>query len=70
VGTANFDNRSIRLNFEIIAAVADRGFAADVGKMLEKDLEQTRPIQPEEYTGRSFLFRLQVRVAYLVSQIM
>jgi len=70
VGTANFDNRSFRLNFEIIAAVADRGFAADVERMLEKDLESTRPIKPEEYSGRSFWFRLQVRVAYLVSQVM
>jgi len=70
VGTANFDNRSFRLNFEIVAAVPDRGFAADVERMLENDLKQCRPIQPDEYVGRSFWFRLQVRVAYLVSQVM
>ena len=27
VGTANFDNRSFRLNFEIMAVVAEPGFA-------------------------------------------
>jgi cardiolipin synthase len=70
VGTANFDNRSFRLNFEIIAAIVDRGFASEVETMLEKDLEKCRPIAREEYVGRDFLFRLQVRVAYLLSQVM
>lgn len=34
VGTANFDNRSFRLNFEITIAAADTDFAAEVGRML------------------------------------
>ena len=29
VGTANFDNRSIRLNFELMLVFADKSFAAD-----------------------------------------
>ncbi len=70
VGTANFDDRSFRLNFEIIAAVPDRDFAADVERMLEDDLTRCRPIEKEEYTGRSFWFRLKVRVSYLLSQVM
>ena len=70
VGTANFDNRSFRLNFEIIAAIADRDFAADVERMLEEDFTHCRRVEKEEYTGRSVWFNLQVRVAYLLSQVM
>ena len=36
VGTANFDNRSIRLNFELMLILANREFAAAVSKMLEE----------------------------------
>lgn len=36
VGTANFDNRSFRLNFEVTALVADQAFAGEVERMLER----------------------------------
>jgi len=39
VGTANLDNRSFRLNFEIIVLVEDRTFAAQVEDMLRRDFE-------------------------------
>lgn len=37
VGTANLDNRSLRLNFEITALVFERSFAAEIEAMLEQD---------------------------------
>lgn len=37
VGTANLDNRSMRLNFELTVVVADRAFNAEVARMLEAD---------------------------------
>ncbi len=37
VGTANFDNRSFRLNFEAMVLGFDAGFAAEVAEMLEAD---------------------------------
>ena len=37
VGTANLDNRSFRLNFEISVLTIDEPFAAEVRKMLEDD---------------------------------
>ena len=42
VGTANFDNRSIRLNFELMLVFADKPFAAEVCRMLEKDFAECR----------------------------
>ena len=42
VGTANFDNRSIRLNFEMMLVFADRTFANSVSQMLERDFANCR----------------------------
>lgn len=39
VGTANFDNRSFRLNFEITAVVVEPTFAAAVERMFETDFK-------------------------------
>jgi len=69
VGTANFDNRSFRLNFEISGVVADSAFAAEVTRMFEADFERAAPIPEDELTRRSFWFRLAVRFAALTAPI-
>lgn len=69
IGTANFDNRSFRLNFEITAAIADPTFVAEVEKMFEKDFERARLMKPGEYDRKPWYFRLGVRVARLTSPI-
>ena len=70
VGTANFDNRSFRLNFEIVACFLDRAFAADVERMLQKDFEGARPITTDDYAREGLLFRIRVRASYLLAQVM
>ncbi len=62
VGTANFDNRSIRLNFELMLILADRDFAAAVSHMLENDLAHCRQVTSDELATRGFWFRFAVRV--------
>ena len=47
VGTANFDNRSFRLNFELVVAMHDEGLAGRVAAMFEADLERARAFDPE-----------------------
>jgi len=37
IGSANFDNRSFRLNFEVMALLFDRRLAGEVSQMLEAD---------------------------------
>ena len=67
VGTANLDNRSFRLNFEVTAVVGDRPFAAEVAAMLERDFAVSRQIAATELRARPFWFRVCVRVARLLS---
>jgi cardiolipin synthase len=43
IGTVNFDNRSLRLNFEITAIMFDPAFAARVEAMLRRDFDAARP---------------------------
>ena len=69
VGTANLDNRSFRLNFEITAFSPDRGFVDDVAQMLELDFTHAREAKVADFTGRSFLFRAACRAARLLAPI-
>ncbi|HSN93400.1 MAG TPA: cardiolipin synthase [Anaeromyxobacteraceae bacterium] len=43
VGTANLDNRSLRLNFEVVAAVHGEPLAAELARHFEADLARARP---------------------------
>jgi len=69
VGTANFDNRSFRLNFEITALVGDTTFASEVERMFEADFERSRKVEDGEYADRPFWFRLAVRLARLTAPV-
>jgi cardiolipin synthase len=70
IGTANFDNRSFRLNFEITAVVADPAFALEVERMFEEDFKRARLMQEGEYDRKPWYFRLGVRVARLTAPIL
>ena len=70
VGTANVDNRSFRLNFEVTAIVADPTFAARVAAMFEDDLERSEPVTPRDLSERSFSRRALSRGARLLSPVL
>ena len=69
IGTANFDNRSFRLNFEITAAVSDPEFVAEVEQMFENDFQHARLMEEGEYDRKPWWFRLGVRLARLTAPI-
>jgi cardiolipin synthase len=69
VGTANFDNRSFRLNFEITAIIKDRPFAAEIEKMFLTDFAQAREMTEADITRRSWWFKFTSRIARLTSPI-
>lgn len=69
VGTANFDNRSFRIDFEITMAFIDREFATRVGDMMARDLEQCRPVRADDLYRRPLWFKLAVRIARLMAPI-
>jgi cardiolipin synthase len=66
VGSANFDNRSFRLNDEANLNVFDRGFAAEQVAMIEADLAKSTRISPSRWRTRSFGQRLYERTALLL----
>jgi len=70
VGTANFDNRSFRLNFEITMLFADAKFCSEVEGMLEEDFRHSKPVTMAEITDRGIHFRVAVQVARLMAPIL
>jgi cardiolipin synthase len=69
VGTANMDNRSFRLNFEVIAAVYDQGFNEQLAEMFTEDMRHTRKLIPGENDG-SFAQRLLASGARLFAPLL
>ncbi len=69
VGTANLDNRSFRLNFEITAFVSDRDFIGQVTEMLETDFSGCKEVRVEEFTEKPFFFRAVCRAARLMAPL-
>jgi cardiolipin synthase len=68
IGTANFDNRSFRLNFEITMGLADAEFAARVRAMLEKDFENAEAVRARDFKD-GFWNEFKMRCARLVAPI-
>jgi cardiolipin synthase len=69
VGTANLDNRSFRLNFEITAFSADRKFVGEVEAMMVSDFIHSQEAKVGDFTGKPFLFRAACRAARLFAPI-
>lgn len=69
VGTANLDNRSFRLNFEIMAFCSDKKFIREVTEMLNTDFENCTEAAVEDFTCRPFHFRVGARLARLMAPL-
>lgn len=70
VGTANLDNRSFRLNFEISLVVCDVRFAAEVEAMLLRDFTVSRRVIAGELDEKSLWFRFGVSLSRLLAPIL
>ena len=70
VGTANFDNRSFRLNFEVTALIADRDFARQMEAMFERDFEHAELIDPDDFDEKPFWWRLGVKLSRLAAPVL
>jgi cardiolipin synthase len=69
VGTANLDNRSFRLNFEITGFSPDPAFVQSIRDMLTEDFSHSRPATIEEFTEKNILFRAACRAARLLAPV-
>ncbi|CAM3810239.1 cardiolipin synthase [Pseudomonas wadenswilerensis] len=70
IGSANLDNRSFRLNFEIMLLTVDREFADQVEAMLAHDFDRAREITAEDTRDTHRLQQLGMRIARLISPIL
>lgn len=68
IGTANFDHRSFRLNFEVGVAVFDEAVNAELARQFEQDLAAARRVPPRKQLP--FSSRLEQAVARLFSPIL
>jgi cardiolipin synthase len=70
VGTANFDNRSFRLNFEITLAISDARFASEVARMFESDFAESVEVGRNDYESRPLYFKAGAQAARLLAPIL
>ena len=70
VGTANFDNRSFRLNFEITALIVDHEFNKEVEQMFLDDFSNSSTMEDGSYDTKTFWLKLAVRLANLTSPML
>ena len=70
VGTANFDNRSFRLNFEATVVARDEGVCDRVAEMLERDLARATEIGLDDVEGKPFAFRFAANATKLLAPVL
>ncbi|RQZ17658.1 cardiolipin synthase [Burkholderia sp. Bp9031] len=70
IGSANLDNRSFRLNFEIMVLTVDRTFAGEVEAMLDADFAQAYEVDANEYRHSPAWRRIAMHVARLFAPIL
>lgn len=70
VGTANLDNRSMRLNFEHTMVIADERFALAVARMLEMDLANSSEIHLSDLAQDPWWKNAAARGARLLAPVL
>jgi cardiolipin synthase len=70
VGTANFDNRSFRLNFEVVVAIYDEEITTELARAFEADLEHASHVKVRELKDKKLLERLGENTARLFSPLL
>lgn len=67
LGSANWDMRTLRLNFEFNVECYDPALAAEASALVERRIERSRPLSLEEVRSRSLPLRLRDGAARLLS---
>lgn len=67
IGSANWDTRSLRLNFELCLEAYGRSFAGRMAEIFAKKLAAAREVTLEEADGRPVLIKLRDSAARLFS---
>lgn len=67
LGSANWDARSLRLNFEFNVECYDRELAEDLAKVIQAKLHASKPVTLSELDRRPLLIKLRDGTAWLAS---
>jgi cardiolipin synthase len=67
LGSANWDPRSLRLNFEFNVECYDRALAAELNKLVARRLDGARQVTLADVDGRALWMRVRDGVARLFS---
>lgn len=70
IGTANLDERSMNLNFELSLLSSSPRLIAQLAAMFERDRAQAEPLTAENFLRRPLLARLPVYAARLLAPIL
>lgn len=70
IGTANFDNRSFRLNFEVVVAAFCQRTNAELARAFEADLTQAVPVRVRDIREKPLLERFGESCARLLSPLL
>ena len=70
IGTANLDNRSFRLNFEVTLLSVNYELAAKVEAMFRRDFEGSELVRHDEIDEKNILFKVGAAGARLLSPIL
>jgi cardiolipin synthase len=70
VGTANLDNRSLHLNFEVTCLFDDPRIVADLEVAFEQDLTLSRQVEAATFATRPISDRLAENFCRLLSPVL
>jgi cardiolipin synthase len=70
VGTANFDNRSFRLNFEVAVATYDARVSDELAAAFDSDLHHAVELTLRDLRNAPFRSRLAASAARLLSPLL
>lgn len=70
VGTANFDVRSFKLNFEVIAIIYDTMKSSELKRIFEEDANYSLQLTNEIYLQRGIIIRFKESISRLLSPLL
>ncbi len=70
VGTANFDVRSFKLNFEVIAIIYDTMKSSELKRIFEEDANYSLQLTHEIYLQRGIIIRFKESISRLLSPLL
>lgn len=70
IGTANMDNRSFELNFEVNAVIYDNATAEEMTRIFYQDLKESKKIDAADWEKRPLYKQLPEKLARLLSPLL